>query len=301
MNISNLGEPSIICKAIVEEKKSLVYKPALNEITSSVLSSILLQQIMYWAEKSDNKFFKFMSPCKHEKYKKGDSWQEELGFSKYELRTAFKNIAFKLGKSKNKIKKKDAFVIYYTDSKRLTWYSINWNVLNKAINSIYSENLDSRNTKENVNSKDTKENLSTENTILTEITTEITTENTYKEEGKGLAQFYEKALGRTINSYQLDLLVSYLNDGLSLEVVVLAIKKASVNNIYRFSYIKELLDDWLAQGLMTIKQVKGYLNQRKGKAKKKKNENDLPQNIQNALSLVEECELAEELGGEVDD
>nr|WP_282580134.1 DnaD domain protein [Natroniella sulfidigena] len=140
--------------------------------------------------------------------------------------------------------------------------------------------------------------MSNRNTILTE----ITTETTYKEEGRGvLANFYEKALGRTINSYQLDLLTSYLDDGLSLEVVVLAIKKASVNNIYRFSYVKELLDDWLAQGLLTIKQVKGYLNQRKNKAKKKKNETELPQNIQNALSLVEECELAEELGGEVDD
>ncbi|MDD3807375.1 MAG: DNA adenine methylase [Candidatus Marinimicrobia bacterium] len=46
-------------------------------------------------------------------------------YARGELERAIKVIGFKLGKTKNLIKKEDALVIYYTDKDGLTWYSLN--------------------------------------------------------------------------------------------------------------------------------------------------------------------------------
>ena len=52
-----------------------------------------MQQLDYWFEKSPGGFYKFLEPCENSKlYKKGDSWTEELGFSRSEFKTAFEKI-----------------------------------------------------------------------------------------------------------------------------------------------------------------------------------------------------------------
>ena len=71
----------------------LRYCPELNALTGSVTSSLLMCQLDYWFDKTDHKpFYKFLSPCQDEHYHKGDSWTEELGFTKSEFRTAFSKI-----------------------------------------------------------------------------------------------------------------------------------------------------------------------------------------------------------------
>jgi len=133
-------------KLIADDQSLITYRPALREIGGSVAGTVLLQQIMYWDDKSSGKFYKFSEPCKHKAYKEGDSWDEELGMSAKELRTALKHFAFKCGKkNKDKLgaeyesKRKSALVQYYTDSKRVTWYMLNRNVLNKLLVGIYKE------------------------------------------------------------------------------------------------------------------------------------------------------------------
>ena len=76
---------------LAADKNVILYRKELNELTGSVTATILLQQIIYWGKKTGGEFYKFIEPCKHEKYKSGDSWTEELGFSKREFQQLIKN------------------------------------------------------------------------------------------------------------------------------------------------------------------------------------------------------------------
>lgn len=152
-----------------DRENKIIYDKNLRNITWSLTSAILLQQIIYWSEKTKwEKFFKFIEPCNHELYKEWDSWCEELWFSRKEFDWAIKKIWFKLWKNnKNQMDKENAIIIYYTDSSRITWYSINYELLN---NLLYSDFLviDKRS-----NSKVIDKMSDTNNT---EITTKITSE-----------------------------------------------------------------------------------------------------------------------------
>jgi hypothetical protein len=124
---------------IIAEDRCLVnYRRSLNKITGSVLSTIILQQVLYWWEKNGRKkFYKFRDKCDHALYVEGDSWCEELGFTGREFDTAIKKIGFKLGKTDNGIKKEEAFIIYYKDAQGVTWYDINVNYAEERITRNY--------------------------------------------------------------------------------------------------------------------------------------------------------------------
>lgn len=71
-----------------------VYKPELLPYTKTVNGAILFAQLEHWFAKKKNKpFYKFQTPApEHPFYKPGTSLLEELGLSKYQLRTAFSHI-----------------------------------------------------------------------------------------------------------------------------------------------------------------------------------------------------------------
>jgi hypothetical protein len=72
---------------------SLLYTKAYRQIAGSVTATILFQQMEYWFNKQPDGIYKFMGPAPHNKrYKKGDSWTEELEFSVDEFRNAFDSI-----------------------------------------------------------------------------------------------------------------------------------------------------------------------------------------------------------------
>lgn len=157
-----------IVSAVFGKKGIIAYRPELREITKSVTGNILLNQIIYWWGKNNRQeFYKFKEPCKNKKYKKGDSWTEELGFSVKEFNNAIKKIGFKLGKTKNDIDEKNAIIIYRRDANGLTWYSVNWDILTICLKGIYQEN-----TQKEDSFKMPKGNIP----IYTENTTENTTE-----------------------------------------------------------------------------------------------------------------------------
>lgn len=68
------------------------YVKELRPLTGSVTACILMQQLDYWFSKKPLGFYKFLEPCEHPKYFKGDSWLEELGFSAEEFRNAYDKI-----------------------------------------------------------------------------------------------------------------------------------------------------------------------------------------------------------------
>lgn len=108
--------------------KTLKYCPQLNTFTGSITASLLMCQLEYWFNHTNGTaFYKFLEPCQDEHYHIGDSWIEELGFTKTEFRTAFKHIG-KVYKSKTEfLKSKDKFsgklyLSYYDRIKKLTYY-----------------------------------------------------------------------------------------------------------------------------------------------------------------------------------
>jgi len=150
-------------KLINEDKENIAYRKTFAALTDSVTGAILLQQMSFNAKlKNYDPFYKFRQPCsKHELYKDGDSWTEELGFNVAEFDNALKIIATKVTKGVSKkalleteypvqapgesdqayAKRYEAalrcLVIYWTDANRLTWYQVNTELLDKFINSIY--------------------------------------------------------------------------------------------------------------------------------------------------------------------
>jgi len=83
-------KPSILA-AFAE---AIPYIPGLRQQTGSVVATILMMQLEYRFAKYPEGFYKFLEPPQngHQDYKIGDSWVEELAFSKEEFRTGFDKI-----------------------------------------------------------------------------------------------------------------------------------------------------------------------------------------------------------------
>jgi len=122
-----VDENNITILGILGNDKNIIpYRKELNKITGGITATILLQQFIYWWNITEQKaFYKFIEPCDHRDYKEGDSWTEELGMTKYEFRTAFK-----------KLNDLD-IVSKRTNAQRVTYYSVNTDILAKLIKSIY--------------------------------------------------------------------------------------------------------------------------------------------------------------------
>lgn len=77
-------------KVLSYVRNSIPYVKELRPIFGSPVGCILGQQLDYWFERYPNGFYKFMQPAPDRSdYREGDSWEEELGFSAKEFRTAF--------------------------------------------------------------------------------------------------------------------------------------------------------------------------------------------------------------------
>lgn len=133
----NKTMPSKDTRIILDDKRIISYRPRLNTETGSISATILLCQCMYWATHVGNPFWKFMQPCQHSQYRSGDSWMEELGMSRTELETAWKKIGQKVNRKVDY--DAEAFVWYWTDMSRLTWYEVNWDRVNRAVDKVYGD------------------------------------------------------------------------------------------------------------------------------------------------------------------
>lgn len=125
--------------------KQLKYCPSLNQLTGSINATIVLLQLEYWFSKTQGKpFYKFLDVCNHDLYKAGDSWVEELGFSKAEFRSAFLKIG-KVYKSKKAFDTSTDlfegkyFASYYDRKRGLTYYIRNAAMLDALFTSKTSD------------------------------------------------------------------------------------------------------------------------------------------------------------------
>lgn len=182
-----------ILQAYANERKAIAYRPEFAKMTGSVLGAILLQQVLYRFDHNEcEKFYKFAQPCKHKLYKEGDSWIEELAFSRTELATALKKIGTKSTKGTNKndlmtgdkpdfddkgvLKNANRLVVYWTDKGRVTWYWLNTALLGNAITMNYLGNSTILNYLVNQDSYITYEKQESGNTSIPKSTTKKTRE-----------------------------------------------------------------------------------------------------------------------------
>jgi hypothetical protein len=121
-------------KLLSEGQRMISYRPSWNEITGSVNATIFLQQVLYRWEGTRSPFYKFSGPCKHRFYRPGDSWQEELGFSRRELETARKKVGVVTRGELSPV----AFVSYWYDISRRTWYALNETLFLEKIGDLYA-------------------------------------------------------------------------------------------------------------------------------------------------------------------
>lgn len=132
-----------ILRIIAEDKDIIPYRKTLRPICGgSITATILFSQILYWWNKVGCRpFYKYITPPEQKEnetieeylkrvptYRIGDSWTEELGFSKKEFNTALSKIAHKKSKSvsgdklvKCPIKQ---YIQYWTDIQRITYYEV---------------------------------------------------------------------------------------------------------------------------------------------------------------------------------
>lgn len=123
---------------------AIPYNPKLNELTHNTLGSILFQQILYWYGKSREPFYKFAAPCEHRLYEEGDSWQEELKWTRSEFDHARDSIATKIISSElddycvfNASRPFQHGILYWTTGDRLTYYTLNEELLEHYLNKLF--------------------------------------------------------------------------------------------------------------------------------------------------------------------
>lgn len=151
-----------ILKILADEHDAVAYRPRFTELTNHLGAGILLQQMIYWHEKMGGDFYKFKQEApNHDRYKEGDSWCEELGFTRYEFDSAIKVIGTKItkGVSLNEVMEQDlpepedgeapdswaerlrnalrCMVAYWTDGDRVTWYRVNHSLVAKVVSQLY--------------------------------------------------------------------------------------------------------------------------------------------------------------------
>ncbi|RXM72700.1 DnaD domain-containing protein [Clostridium tetani] len=73
-----------------------------------------------------------------------------------------------------------------------------------------------------------------------------------------------------INSYEINILNSFVKDGLSEEVILLALKKAVENNVRTIKYVKSILQSWLENNIKTAEGVKAEEEKFKRETEEKK-------------------------------
>lgn len=71
-----------------------------------------------------------------------------------------------------------------------------------------------------------------------------------------VAQKFEEVFIRMITPFQLDRLKGYIDDGMEVEVVLLALEITAMNNKDSLSYTEGILNSWFKQGVKTIAQAK---------------------------------------------
>lgn len=79
---------------------------------------------------------------------------------------------------------------------------------------------------------------------------------------------FEKEFGRTLSPMEYQIINGWLNDGMSEEMVILALKEATYNGVSNLRYIDKILYEWRSKGLTTKEKIEQNRTQFNKKEKK---------------------------------
>jgi DnaD/phage-associated family protein len=264
-----------LLKLLADDRRSITYRPRLNRVTGSVNATILFQQVLFrWEHNEGKPFYKFAAPAKDSKhYREGDSWQEEVGFTRGEFEGARKKIAVAVekGQSKDELLQTHP-IVYWRDHQNLTWYDLNPVLVEAMIAEAYTdaEKLQSR-TDATIPIAENQQSRLQESSNLSDATfpqpsllqessnplSEIknTTEITSKEEepaaaaSKNVFTLLHEIWGRMVSgAFEMDQWKELEGD-FSIDWIEDAMKETvSSNGGRNIKYLRAILERWRKQG-----------------------------------------------------
>ena len=106
--------------------------------------------------------------------------------------------------------------------------------------------------------------------------TEVEVKNEVKE---AIFKIFERELGRTISSMELELINGWLISGTPEEMVIGALKEAVYNGVSNFRYIDKIIYEWEKKGFKTMDDVTAHMKNRREEMSKDKVITDREQKI----------------------
>jgi len=89
-----------------------------------------------------------------------------------------------------------------------------------------------------------------------------------KDEQEDIFKIFEKELGRTISSMELELINGWLSSGTKEELILGALKEAVYNGVTNFRYIDKIIYEWERKGFKNMDDVNKYMQSRREKSHK---------------------------------
>ena len=90
--------------------------------------------------------------------------------------------------------------------------------------------------------------------------------NEEKEEKTDIYSTFEKEFGRTLSSMEYEIINSWIDSGITEELILSALKEAVFNGVFKLNYIDKILYEWNKKG---IKEKKDIIKKETKKEEKK--------------------------------
>lgn len=141
------------------------FYPGIKSSIGCEKATLILGQLEYWFEKYKNGFYKFVEPCNHPLYREGDSWSEELGFSRKIFAKAFNFVGVRYKSKSAFLKASDRFkgklyASYHDRKTNRTYFIRNHDFATQFLNGLF--NRKSSSTHLNQETENPKKTQSTE-------------------------------------------------------------------------------------------------------------------------------------------
>ncbi len=156
----NLSESSFYIK----------FYPGIKASLGCDKATLILGRMEYWFTKYIDGFYKFTEPCSHPLYKEGDSWIEELGFSRKIFTKAFDLIGIRYKSKSAYLRAEDKFkgklyASYHDRKTNKTFFIRNHDFASQFIKGLFKRKKQSHSLKEKT--KETKTNSSSQASSVT--------------------------------------------------------------------------------------------------------------------------------------
>ena len=140
-------------------------------------------------------------------------------------------------------------------------------IVMEAFNSLMIKGLVSLESVKDLENRNTEEvNLDGLYKLITENIT-IEEKETEKED---VFKVFERELGRTISSMELEMINGWLTTGTSEEIILGALREAVYNGVTSFRYIDKIIYEWEKKGFKTMDDVNKYMKSRREEKSKDK-------------------------------